>query len=228
VKIVVVEDEPLIAERISRLSKEVLGKRLRSISVLSSLEEAKNYLETHCIDLLLLDLNLSGRDGFELLEHAVSHSFHTIVISANTDQALRAFEYGIIDFIGKPLSISRLEKAFERVDNARDDTRYLSVRKHDGLLLLLIEEISYIQGTSGYSEIHMQDGSSALHDKSLSALESILPGYFCRIHRSYIANLNQVVCLRNQGDHKYSLVLKCDEILPVSRNKYRDIKNNRL
>ena len=50
---------------------------------------------------MLLDLNLHARDGFEILKQIVSKSFHTIIISANIDRAIEAFEYGVLDFIPK-------------------------------------------------------------------------------------------------------------------------------
>ena len=66
------------------------------------MESAFAYLKDHQIDLLLLDLNLDGGNGFDILKYTVSQSFHTIIISAYTDQAITAFQYGVLDFIPKP------------------------------------------------------------------------------------------------------------------------------
>ena len=90
--VVIVEDEPLIANRIERLTKEILDKKLTKIMVKNSLQEARHYLFEHPTDLLLLDLNLHGKDGFELLKLAVSGSFQTIIISAHTDKALEVIK----------------------------------------------------------------------------------------------------------------------------------------
>ncbi|GLR72661.1 LytR/AlgR family response regulator transcription factor [Agaribacter marinus] len=231
-KIMVVEDEELIAERIVRMCKHTLNSRLLSIVTRFSLEEADIYLESYTIDVLLLDLNLNGKDGFELLERAVASSFHTIIISANTDQAVRAFEYGVLDFIGKPLSHARLEKAFNKYDGLIHEgggkARYVSVKKNGGLILLNVNDINYIKGCGVYTDIHMQDGRNALHDKSLNRLEAILPQYFFRVHKSYIVNLQRVKEIKNCGDNKHELILLNGESLPLSRAKYKSIKHNML
>jgi two-component system response regulator LytT len=179
--------------------------------------------------LLVLDLNLSGRDGFELLKLAVSGSFHTIVVSANTDRALEAFEYGVLDFIGKPFSRDRLRKALSRYKDtaSRNDrpTKYLSVRQQNTLSLVPIHKIVYIQGARIYSEIRLDDGTARIHDKSLSLLLTLLPHHFIRTHKSYIVNLHCIQHFRSLGASRYELKLKTDEILPVSRARYKEIKH---
>ena len=60
--------------------------------------------------MLLLDLNLGDSDGMTLLESKVAGSFHTIIVSATTDQALRAFEHGVLDFVPKPFAEERLNQ----------------------------------------------------------------------------------------------------------------------
>ena len=226
--VAVVEDEPLIASRIERLTREILDKKLTKMVVKNSLREARQYLFEHPVDLLLLDLNLHGKDGFELLKQAVSGSFHTIIISAHTDKALEAFEYGVLDFVGKPFSKERLQKAIMRLENAGEKntypTKYIAVRKTGKLLLIEVEEIRYIKGAGIYSEIVMKDGRVELHDKSLHKLDAILPSNFIRTHRSYIVNIQCVKSFSSLGGSKYRLKLSNDEILPVSRTKYKDIK----
>ncbi len=225
--ILLVEDEDLVAERIVRLSKDVLGNRLVSIKSKSSLEDAMDYIASQPIDVLLLDLNLNGRDGFQLLKQAVSSTFHTIVISANIDKAISAFEYGVLDFVGKPCTKERLEKAFSKVDEAwkySNHTKFLSVRKKDELVMLEVENIKYIQGSGVYTEIHMDDDRVELHNKTLSRLEDILPENFSRIHKSYIVNMRKVKSLRNHGEHKHDIVLFSGDALPVSRPMYKKLK----
>ncbi len=226
--IAIVEDEPLIAERIERLIKEILVKKLTKIIIKNSLNEARHYLFEHPIDLLLLDLNLHGKDGFELLKQAVSGSFHTIIISAHTDKALEAFEYGVLDFVGKPFTKERLQKAIMRFERTEEKntypTKYLAVRKTGKLLLIEVDNIRYIKGAGNYSEIVLKNGMIELHDKSLHKLDAILPSNFIRTHKSYIVNIQCVDSISSLGGSKYHLELSNDEILPVSRTKYKEIK----
>lgn len=226
--IFIVEDEPIIAERIERLSKEILKEKITSITVRHRLTDSVRYLFANKIDLLILDLNLNGRDGFELLKLAVSGSFHTIIISAHTDKALEAFEYGVLDFIGKPFSGERLKKAFERIEKPEKSScpvKYVSVRKNEKLLLIDIDDIMYIKGARIYTEIVLKDGKTEIHDKSLNSLCQLLPTNFVRIHKSYIANLQYVKSISSLGGSKYSLQLLDGETLPVSRIKYKEIKS---
>lgn len=226
--IVIVEDELPVANRIERFIKEILRERLTKIVIKHSLPEAMQYLFEHPIDLLLLDLNLHGKNGFELLKHAVSGAFHTIIISAYTDKAIEAFEYGVLDFVGKPFTIKRLQKAILRFENIETKnsypTKYIAVRKTGKLLLIEVDKIKYIKGAGIYSEIILKDGTIELHDKSLTRLMAILPSNFIRTHKSYIINMQSVKSFSSLGGSKYTLELFTHEILPVSRTKYKEIK----
>lgn len=228
--IVIVEDEALVARRIERLTKAALGSKIASLQVKPTLDEASACLFEQSVDLLLLDLNLNGRDGFQLLTEAASGAFQTIVISANIDKALEAFEYGVLDFVAKPFTVERLQKAFQRYETiqiqAAHPTRYLSIRKNNRLQLIDIEQIRYIQGSGIYAELHLMSAGIELHNKTLSALEKILPSHFLRIHKSFIVNLKEVRHFRSHGASKYDLELNNGQILPVSRSKYKRIKHN--
>ena len=81
-RILIVEDEPLLAQRLERFCREILGDRLESVRVATMFAEASARLDESPIDLLLLDLNLHGRDGMQLLATSVAGSFHTIIVSA--------------------------------------------------------------------------------------------------------------------------------------------------
>jgi len=227
--IVIVEDEPLIATRIKRQTEQILQKKLTRIIVKHSLVEADHYLNEHPIDLLLLDLNLNGKDGFKLLKKVVSGSFHTIIISAYTNKAIEAFDYGVLDFVGKPFTVARLEKAFDRYENFKEKntnpTKYISVKNNNKLLLLKVEDIRYIKAADIYSNIMLNDGKVEIHNKSLNKLETILPSNFIRTHKSYIINMECVKNFSCLGGSKYNLELITSEILPVSRIRYKEIKH---
>lgn len=228
-KIVIVEDEALVARRIERMTKEILGKKITSLTTKKSFQQASEYLFSHPADLLLLDLNLHGKDGFLLLNQAVSGAFHTIVITANTDRAMEAFELGVLDFIAKPFTHERLTKAFERFENVElrsvFPSQYLSIRKSNKLLLIPIQDIIYIKGAGIYSELHMDKGRTEFHDKTLNRLEKILPSHYVRVHKSYIVNIQLVEFIRNNGSGSYEVILTHGESLPVGRTKYKELKN---
>lgn len=228
-RILVIEDEASIQDRIIRLSKKVLGPQLKSIASCDSIEEGLSAIRSQVIDLLLLDLNLNGEDGFDVLREIVSQSFHTVVISAYPERAIEAYELGVIDFITKPFDEIRLKKAFDRVmgktRNGRDHfAKFLAVRKFGLIELIAIEEISYIQADGGYSQLHLSSNRREMHDKMLKDLCGLLPACFERIHKSFVVNMNQVKGITSKGSHKHYVVLKDDCEIPLSRSKYKELK----
>lgn len=228
-KIIIVEDEATVARRVATLTKEVVGNKLTSIAVKQTFYEAKSYIFEHSIDVLLLDLNLNGKDGFELLKLAVSGAFHTIVVSAYQERAIEAFEYGVLDFIGKPFTRKRLQQAFQRVMDAEKSrdylTKYLSIRNTGSLKIVAVENIWYIKGAGVYVEIFLKDGTVELHDKTLDRLMDILPNYFVRIHKSYIVNFDCVKMFHAENYNKITCELHQGTQLPVSRTRYKAIKD---
>ncbi|MCJ8270572.1 MAG: response regulator [Psychrosphaera sp.] len=114
-QVVIVEDEPVIAERLERQISQILGEKLGKIIWFDDLDDAQEHLAEHSIDLLFLDLNLHGDDGFDLLKTVTADSFHTIIVSAHADQAIKAFEIGVLDFVAKPFTQQRLEQAINRM-----------------------------------------------------------------------------------------------------------------
>ncbi|HUR59962.1 MAG TPA: LytTR family DNA-binding domain-containing protein, partial [Opitutaceae bacterium] len=201
-RVLIVEDEPLLAQRLQRFCEEILGDRLESVRVANLFSEASARIDESPIDLLLLDLNLHGRDGMELLASSVAGSFHTIIVSANTEQALRAFEHGVIDFVPKPFSRERLAQALQRVTDrngrAASAAKFLAVRKHGRVELVPIDRILYVEGAGAYAELVLDDGTRELHDKTLEKLHALLPPLFERIHKSYIVRWTAVKALHAQ------------------------------
>ena len=228
-KVVIVEDEPLLQQRIVRFTRKILGDQLQYIVQFLNLAEAEDYLAQHEIDLLLLDLNLQGQNGFALLKSQLARAFHTIVISAYAEKAIEAFEYGVLDFIAKPLEEARLAKALARLtDNtlrSHYGCRYLSVKKLSAIELLEVANISYIQADGHYSQIHLISGDEVfLHSKSIEKIYDLLPEQFERIHRSYIANINQVKRLLVESGGRYIAQMPDESQIPVSRSKFQTLK----
>lgn len=225
--ILIIEDEARIARRIERLLRSILGAEISSLAHRDSLGGGQAFLQENEIDLLFLDLNLNGEDGFLALEGMVAEAFHTIIISAYRDQALRAFEYGVLDFVAKPFSEERLAQACQRLRSRQaesDALRYLAVKKRGRRTLVPVEELSYIQGAGVYTELHLQDGSTAIHNKTLEQLEQLLPSDFERIHKSYLVPMREAREIVIEPGSKYSLRLQNDECLPIGRTRYKALK----
>jgi DNA-binding LytR/AlgR family response regulator len=223
-RIAIVEDEAVVARRLERMVRAVLDC---SVEVAPTLHGALDLIRSRPIDLLFLDLNLGGRDGFRLLEEAAASQFQTVVVSAHHEQALRAFEYGVTDFVAKPWSEERLRLAIERVAARAPQSRAqtLVVRKGRELRTIAVRDVLFAQGADDYAELHLVDGSVHLHEKSLSALEAFLPAAFVRVHRSYIANMQRVRGMRTAP--RLALVMEDESIVPVGR-VYRETVRERF
>ncbi|MGF7039073.1 LytR/AlgR family response regulator transcription factor [Mucilaginibacter lappiensis] len=229
--ILIIEDEMRIARRLARMVRLYFEQEGASLIICDDLQDGLAYLEKHTVELLLLDLNLNGKDGFTVLEAMVSRSFQTIIVSAYTDKAITAFAYGVLDFVPKPFDEERLFRAFKRLDRASPavtgyELKYLAVRNNGIIKLVNVSDVHSVKGAGNYSELRLYNGNSWLHDKSLDAIERLLPNdQFVRIHRSYIIRWLEAVKLLIEPGGRYSIELKNGEVLPVARSRYPSLRN---
>ncbi len=230
--LLIVEDEARIAKRIERMARAIVGEGMRSLVHKDNLQDALHYIKENTLDLVLLDLNLNGDNGFDLLTTAVSESFHTIVVSAYKEQAITAYEYGVLDFVPKPFNQERLQLAFSRVGSKEklepSKVKHLAIKKRGRIHLIPIEKVLYAKGAGVYTELYLTDGIKELHDKSLEKLEQLLAHSFERIHKSYLVKMSEVKQVIVETGSKYKAELNNGEIIPVGRTKYKDIKSKWL
>lgn len=226
-RILIIEDEPPIAEYIEDSVRTILAEEISSVNIVYTLDEAILFLKNNRIDLCMLDLNLKGKSGYDLLKYAASLPFHTIIISAYTDRAITAFEYGVIDFIPKPFDLKRLRLAFDRYYGRAQNpqkAKYLIFRKKNKNLLLTINDVIYFKSEGYLVNANLINGDVILLEKTLKHLEIILPFNFIRIHRSYIANIDFIKSYQNIGGGVYNIELKDDNSLPISRSGLKLLK----
>jgi len=225
--VLIVEDEPPIAADIEDYARQFCGRHQSRIKVAYSLDDAREYLEKEQIDLMLLDLNLSGRNGFDILKEISARNFHTIVISAYTDKALEAFEYGILDFVAKPIRKERIQVAFERFLGRRKvegkGAKFLVVHKASQYHLVPVESIRYFKADGYLVEIHESAEKVNLIEKSLNHLEQILPERFVRTHRSYIVDINRVLHYRHLRSGSYEMTMDDGTRIPLSGKRLKAI-----
>lgn len=232
-KILIVEDEIMVARALKRMLGN-LHNGISSIVHKMDLQGAIEEIDTNLPDLLLLDLNLNGEDGLRALSDCVAAPFQTIIVSANTDQAIQAFEYGVIDFVPKPFDEERLKKALDRLlvpDNepvsGQGRAEFLGIRQAGKTLVLSVEDVEYVKAADNYAEITLSSGSVHLHEKNLRQLLQILPSYFQRIHKSHIVNMHRIDGLNSFEGSKYEVSLQSEKILPAGR-KYVAALRKRL
>jgi two-component system response regulator LytT len=226
--IVIIEDEALAARRLARMTQEILGPSCESLTIKNTVVEAEAYINDHPVQLVLLDLNLNGQSGFDLFRRLTAGAFHTIIVSASLDQALTAFEFGVLDFVPKPFDRERLKKAFDRLSATKTapafGMKYLSVKNLGAVRFIPLETVRFFKGADDYVEIHLNDNTFELYNKSLDALMQLLPKTYCRIHKSYIVDLGKAKTIHVHGGGKYEIELLDGATLPISRTQYSTIQ----
>lgn len=226
--IVIVEDETLVARRIKMFIEQILEGSVFSISVFHELEDAEKYIEKNKISVLFLDLNLNNENGFDLLQRKLFAPFHTIIVSANTNRALEAFEYGAIDFVAKPFKKERLESALKRVLGLKKKEnfplKFLSIKKYGRIETVNISALIYIKAAGHYSELYLENGKTELHEKSLESLLQLLPDDYFRVHKSFILSLERIFKLHKYEGSRYELELDSGDKIPLGRTRYMEIK----
>jgi len=219
--VLIAEDESPAARRLERLVREQLGDRLTGIAVAATVDAARAALAASRIDLLLLDLNLNGADGFSILDAGPRP--RTIVVSANSSRAIDAFDRAVVDFVTKPVSPERLATALSRVTEdgpaSTPGKATLAVRSAGRIELAAFADIVSLSGADDYVEVSLADGRRFLHDTSLRDLELRLPAGFVRVHRSHIANTAHLRAIRTLPGRRRVLDLSGGACVPVSRNR---------
>ncbi|HRC84280.1 MAG TPA: LytTR family DNA-binding domain-containing protein [Thermoanaerobaculia bacterium] len=204
--------------------------------------EAVELAERHRPDLMLLDIQMPGLDGFEVIE-ALEHRPLVVFTTAYDEYALKAFEVGAVDYLLKPFSEERFAQAMERAaerlargDHPALDSIVAAARRgrsplsrvllrHEGRLYVLpTERIDYIEARGDYASFHV--GKEALaKQQSLGELEELLdPRQFARIHRSYLLNLSRLARFELYAKDSRVAILKDGTRLPVSRAGYARVR----
>jgi DNA-binding LytR/AlgR family response regulator len=183
--------------------------------------EAKKFLLTHPVDLIIMDT----LDQFKLLEcfneNPDLNVPYVIIISEDESQAFKAFEFNAIDYLAKPASKDRFNKAVSKTvlqakmkENFQDyDGDHIFVKSNLKKRKIYINEIKWIEALGDYVKL-ITNNKSFVILSTMKAFENELPkGLFLRIHKSYIVNLKKV----ERYDSKYVEIEKMK--LPLSRTR---------
>ncbi len=187
-------------------------------------------------DLLFLDVQMPKLDGFEVLE-LIDPGPAVIFVTAYDQYAMRAFDAQAVDYLLKPFSAERFERALERararigesrqppaelVAAARGPERPQRIVVRDGpkVHIIPIDKLDYVEAQDDYVALH-SGGKSYLKQQPIAAVEAVLdPARFVRIHRSAIVNLERVARIEPYAKESRVAILSDGTRLPVSRSGY--------
>lgn len=239
VRAIIVDDEAPARELIARLARdeadfEVVSECASGTAALKAVNELQP-------DLIFLDIQLPGLDGFELLARLPAERRPLVIfVTAFHQHAIRAFEVHALDYLLKPFEYDRLVEAIARArrmlencetsaqqgriarlleDWQNQNSRWerFAVREAGRVIFLRYEEVDWIEAEGNYLRLHVGKGSHLLRE-TLVALETRLAAKkFLRVHRSALVNLEKVREWQPMFNGDSVLILEGGARLPLSR-----------
>jgi len=191
-------------------------------------------------DIVFLDIQLTGENGFDLLQR-IAIDFKVVFVTAYDEYAIKAFDVNASDYLMKPVDPARLaislKRIFSHAENGRTDAKRFDY--NDSIYLKLnnktakfveISTISMITSVGNYSKLVTVDGNKYHILKTLKQWEEELPANcFVRLHRSTIVNIKQIVKIENYSKIYNRAYLKNSETpIEISRNCFKCLKKANL
>lgn len=235
---IVVDDEDIARRQLTKLLK----KHAETVEIIDEAGngiEAVEKINVHAPDLVFLDVQMPGMDGFEVLRSLSVHP-QVVFTTAYDHYALAAFKENAVDYLLKPIDQEELHRAVKRIRPASEDTSELkeavaallkrtspkrtriSVKIGDSIKLVKLDTTIYFQADDKLTTVVSEDGDFVIDD-TLAELEEKLPSDFRRIHRSFIVNINYVKEIRKWFDRKYKVILTqpgLDDLIVSRRYAY--------
>lgn len=215
---IIIEDELMASKSLENLCGKY--QRLNLVKNVRNAEAGLEYLETdRSIELILLDIEMPGMSGLDLLER-IPYLPQVIFTTGNKEYAYEAFEYDITDFLKKPISVDRFEKAIQKVFDTKDQRNAIASAsakhelyiKSDGKYIRLpYDDIFYFENVGDYIKAVTANGNYIFYETMKSLDKKILNPRFLKIHRSYIVNMNKI------KDIEDNTIVVENKVIPVSR-----------
>ncbi len=238
IKAILIDDEPL--------ARSIVKEYLQAHADVQILAECNDGFEgvkaiaQHKPDLVFLDIQMPKINGFEMLE-LIENPPPVIFTTAFDEHAMKAFELHAVDYLLKPFSQERFDKALQKwkgqqpasqkttaalVENSSqpEERQRIVVKKGINIVILPIHTVHYIEAFDDYVKVHTKDGFY-LKKKTMSHYEKTLdPQQFVRVHRSYLMNLSELTRIEQAEKDSHIALLKSGAKVPLSANGYIKLK----
>ena len=233
IPVYVLDDEPLILQGIISLLELMGGEDFEVVGSHISSELGLKEINKLQPQLLFLDIDMPGLNGFELLEAIDYEKYNVVFVTAYNEYAVKAFDVNAIDYLLKPLEPERFIQTLERiklhVDTPKDvkdvlkeiknkEQERIGIYTNSGYLLLDYDTIMYVKADNSYSQFFLADGKKLVHTKNLKHAASILPEErFIRISRSVLIQLeymkefslsNGSITMKDNSEHSIGFTYK--------------------
>jgi two-component system LytT family response regulator len=203
IRVLIVDDEPPARRKVRRFLEN--DPEIGEIQEAGSGEEAVAAMRSFAPDLVFLDVQMPGIDGFAALAAAPEpREFHVIFLTAHEHHALRAFDAEALDYLLKPVDPERFERALER---AKEQVRLrrepapqrpahflkrLLVQKGGREIFLAVERLDWAEADRNYVNLHAGTESYTVRGTLEGLAQQLDPEQFVRINRSELVNLDRV------------------------------------
>ena len=234
-KAIIIDDEPL--------ARSIIKEYLQPYTNITLVEECNDGFEGikaiqhHQPDLIFLDIQMPKINGFEMLE-LVDNPPVVIFTTAFEEYAIKAFDAHAADYLLKPFSKDRFDKAIQKAllqkNNAAQaiastaletaPANRIVVKDNGKIKIIPLPQIQYIEAADDYVKIHTAEGNF-LKKKTMQYFENNLPQQeFIRIHRSYIVNAQLITRITPYEKDSHLAILTTGTQLPVSKAGYSKLK----
>jgi len=236
-KIIIIDDEPLARS----IVKEYLqsGDKAELIAECNDGFEGIKAIQQYQPDLVFLDIQMPKINGFEMLE-LVENPPAVIFTTAFDEFAIKAFEINAVDYLLKPFSKERFDKAIQKYQqhqNAQQIQKVIEtaagspsqqnrvvVKEGSKIKIIPVNQIHYLEAADDYVKIVTADGAY-LKKRTMNFFEQSLSAYhFVRVHRSYLVNTQLITRIDSYEKDSHLLLLTTGAKLPVSKAGYGKLK----
>ena len=240
---ILIDDEPLACEMVQEYL--LSHPEIHVVGVCHDGFEGLKAIQLKQPDLIFLDIQMPKINGFEMLE-LVEQLPAVIFTTAFDEYAIKAFEHHAIDYLLKPYSQERFDKALQKFiqysgspvvaqktealleTTARSPQQAdrIVIKENNNIRIISVTDILYVEAADDYARIVTAAGSF-LKNRTMSAFEQQLPqGSFVRIHRSYLVNIREITSLHPYEKDSYMVILRNGKQLPVSKSGYPKLKEH--
>ncbi|WP_276347266.1 LytTR family transcriptional regulator DNA-binding domain-containing protein [Daejeonella sp. JGW-45] len=240
-RVILIDDEPL--------ARSVVIEYLQSWPQIEIVQECSDGFEgvkaiaQHEPDLIFLDIQMPKINGFEMLE-LIDQPPSVIFTTAFDEYAIKAFEEHAIDYLLKPFTKERFDRAVQKwldtkptAEAKKDTTQILDniqtsspknervvVKTGNKIKIIPLNDIIFLAADDDYVKIHTAEGSF-LKNKTMSYFEKLLGDVdFVRVHRSYIVKIDEITRIDPYEKESHLAILKSGEKIPVSKTGYPKLR----
>ena len=241
-KSIIIDDEVHNLENLARLLEKNCPN-IDVVAVASSSDEGIKLIEKHQPDLVFLDIEMPGKNGFEMLKNISTINFQVIFVTAYSQYVLKAIKSCALDYLMKPVAVSELKEAVTRVSkiilekfenkklkvlvenlNAIDQPTKIVLPTAEEVFFVCIKDIIRCKGENNYTHFFLTNGSNILVSKTLKEWDDLLKTHqFIRTHQSHLINSIHVKSyVKKDGGY---IVMKDDSTVSVSRHRKEEVIN---